>query len=201
MVNSPFCSKQKPQNKTPPERCTRHSSEGGFSSKSRFHFCLSLKAGNGGAPHGDTSRRGSRRVLSGRTLRGGLQTGFQPVACSLCADGMRRYSARINAFILLPLYYSGAAQGSQGRTKTIQNARRVALGIFSGRIILNFGISERLRALRYPIFTGGAVRKNAAYHCDSSREKGTPERPQTLRGSEIINLLSAEIAQSEAERN
>ena len=77
----------------------------------------------------------------------------------------------------------------------------IALGIFSGRIILNFGISERLRALRYPIFTGGAVRKNAAYHCDSSREKGTPERLRTLRGSEIINLLSAEIAQSEAERN
>mgnify|MGYP007066188066 CR=1 FL=1 len=78
---------------------------------------MSLKAGNGGAPHGDTSPRGSRRVLSGRTLRGGLQTGFQPVACSLCADGVRRYSARINAFILLPLYYSGAVQGSQGTTK------------------------------------------------------------------------------------
>ena len=116
MVNSPFCGRQKPQNKPPPERCTKHSSEGGFLSKSRFHFCLSLKAGNGGAPHGDTSRRGSRRVLSGRTLRGSLQTGFQPVACSLCADDMRRYSARINAFILLPLYYSGAAQGSQGGT-------------------------------------------------------------------------------------
>ena len=56
-------------------------------------------------------------MLSGRTLRGSLQTGFQPVACSLCADGMRRYSARINAFILLPLYYSGAVQGSQGTTK------------------------------------------------------------------------------------
>ena len=70
--------------------------------------------------------------------------------------------------------------------RTIQNALRVALGIFSGRIILNFGISERLRAFRYPIFT---------------REKGTPERPQTLRGSEIIDLLSTEIAQSEAERN
>ena len=117
MVNSPFCGRQKPQNKTPPERCTKHSSEGGFSSKSRFHFCLSLKACNGGTPHGDTSHGGSRRVLSGRTLRGGLQTGFQPVACSLCADGVRRYSARINAFILLPLYYSGAAQGSQGGTK------------------------------------------------------------------------------------
>jgi len=33
MVNSPFCSKQKPQNKTPPERCTRHNSEGGFKIK------------------------------------------------------------------------------------------------------------------------------------------------------------------------
>ena len=32
-----------------------------------------------------------------------------------------------------------------------------ALGIFSGRIILIFGIAERLRTLRYPIFTGGVV--------------------------------------------
>ena len=40
--------------------------------------------------------------------------------------------------------------------RTIQNALRVALGILSGRIILNFGISERLRAFRYPIFTGRA---------------------------------------------
>lgn len=70
--------------------------------------------------------------------------------------------------------------------RTIQNARRVALGILSGRIILNFGISERLRAFRYPIFI---------------REKGPPERPQTLRGAEIIDILSTEIAQSEAERN
>ena len=34
------------------------------------------------------------------------------------------------------------------------NARRVALGIFSGKNILYFGIAERLRTLRYPIFTG-----------------------------------------------
>ena len=32
-------------------------------------------------------------------------------------------------------------------------------------------------------------------------KNGPPERPQTLRGAEIINLLSAEIAQSKAERN
>ena len=44
--------------------------------------------------------------------------------------------------------------------RTIQNARLVALGILSGRIILNFGISERLRAFRYPIFTEGVVEEN-----------------------------------------
>ena len=33
-------------------------------------------------------------------------------------------------------------------SRTILNALRVALGIFSGRIILNFGLSERLRAFR-----------------------------------------------------
>ena len=34
------------------------------------------------------------------------------------------------------------------------------LAIFSGKIILNFGISERLRAFRYPIFTEGVVEEN-----------------------------------------
>lgn len=37
----------------------------------------------------------------------------------------------------------------------IQNALRVALRINSGKKIFIFGIAERLRALRYPIFTGG----------------------------------------------
>ena len=43
--------------------------------------------------------------------------------------------------------------------------------MFSGRIILNFGISERLRAFRYPIFTGGVVEKNSicsAAFCESA---------------------------------
>ena len=30
-----------------------------------------------------------------------------------------------------------------------------ALGIVRGKYIFNFGIAERLRTLRYPIFTGG----------------------------------------------
>ena len=43
---------------------------------------------------------------------------------------------------------------------TIWNALRVALGIFSGRIILNFGIQKRLRAFLNPIFTDGVVTEN-----------------------------------------
>ena len=38
---------------------------------------------------------------------------------------------------------------------TILNALRVALGIFSGRIILNFGFQKSLRAFLNPIFTKG----------------------------------------------
>ena len=132
-----------------------------FSSKSRFHFCLSLKAYNGGTPHGDTSRRGSRRVLSGRTLRGGLQTSFQPVACSLCADGVRRYSARINAFILLPLYYSGAAQGSQGGTKNDSECPPRCFGHNLRKNILVFVDLENLRIFQIYFFTGGAVKANS----------------------------------------
>ena len=35
-----------------------------------------------------------------------------------------------------------------------------ALGMISGKIIFNFEIAERLRTLRYPIFTGGNVTEN-----------------------------------------
>ena len=32
--------------------------------------------------------------------------------------------------------------------------------MFSGKIILNFGVQKRLRAFLYPIFTGGVVEEN-----------------------------------------
>ena len=35
-----------------------------------------------------------------------------------------------------------------------------ALRINSGRIIFVFGIAERLRAFRYPIFTVGVIKEN-----------------------------------------
>ena len=40
------------------------------------------------------------------------------------------------------------------------NALRIALGIFSGKNILYFGVQKRLRAFLNPIFTGGVVEKN-----------------------------------------
>ena len=50
-----------------------------------------------------------------------------------------------------------------------------ALRISSGRIIFIFGIAERLRTLRYPIFTGGVHAKK-------------PRRADALRGG-VIQLL------------
>ena len=41
--------------------------------------------------------------------------------------------------------------------RTIWNAAACALGMIRGKFIFNFGIAERLRTLRYPIFTGGGV--------------------------------------------
>lgn len=99
-------------------------------------------------------------MLSGRTLRSGLQTGFQPVACSLCADGVRRYSARINAFILLPLYYSGTAQGSQGGTKNDPECPPRCSGHNLRKIILVFVNLENLRIFQIYFFTGGVVKAN-----------------------------------------
>ena len=54
-----------------------------------------------------------------------------------------------------------------------------ALRIFSGKIIYNFGIAERLRALRYPIFTGGVVEENCRPTvAPPPREKVNRENPQ-----------------------
>ena len=43
--------------------------------------------------------------------------------------------------------------------------------MFSGKIILNFGVQKRLRAFLYPIFTGGVVEENgicSAAFCESA---------------------------------
>ena len=73
------------------------------------------------------------------------------------------------------------------------NGFRCALAMFSGRIILNFGISERLRAFRYPIFTGGVVEKNSicsAAFCESAalQEKLLPAFSRPTRHVTISPL-------------
>ena len=50
-----------------------------------------------------------------------------------------------------------------------------ALRIFSGRIILNFGVQKRLRAFLNPIFTDGVVTENgicSAAFCESAALRG-----------------------------
>ena len=61
-------------------------------------------------------------------------------------------------------------------------ASACALAIISGRKLYIFGIAERLRALRYPIFTGGVVEGNGicnAAFCESAalREDTAGLRP------------------------
>ena len=58
-----------------------------------------------------------------------------------------------------------------------------ALRIFSGRIIFIFGIAERLRTLRYPIFTGGVATVSGIYR---KQDRKKPRRAGALRGTMLI---------------
>ena len=106
-----FSALRAPQDsKTPPTPCQRHSIEGGLFSKSRFHSGLSLKADNGGHPRCDTQ-------LPAACCPGALHAAVCKQASSqrpvLSAQTMQRYSARINAFILLQTYYNSRRGVSQ----------------------------------------------------------------------------------------
>ena len=83
---------------------------GGLFSKSRFHSGLSLKADNGGHPRCDTQ-------LPAACCPGALHAAVCKQASSqrpvLSAQTMQRYSARINAFILLQTYYNSRRGVSQ----------------------------------------------------------------------------------------
>ena len=56
-------------------------------------------------------------------------------------------------------------------------ASACALAIFSGKIIFNRAMPERLRTLRHCIFTGGGVEENGscrAAFCESAAQRGAP---------------------------
>ena len=85
-------------------------------------------------------------------------------------------------------------------------ASAAALAIFSGKIIYKFGIPERLRTLRYSIFTGGVVTGNSSFtgqvRCLLLRsfvKNASPESPQTFRACSISKYYSADYSQSAAE--
>ena len=73
------------------------------------------------------------------------------------------------------------------RGGTIGNALRAALRINSGKIIYNFGIAERLRALRYPIFTGGGRGGKRHLQCRFLRKRGAAGK--ALLGASGLNPL------------
>ena len=115
-------------------------------------------------------------------MRGGLQTGFQPVACSLCADGVRRYSARINAFILLPLYYSGAVQGSQGTTKNDSECPPRCFGHIQRKNYFKFRDSRTPAGVPLSHFhSRGHKGKPPVNRYAPPCEKVVPKRPQAFR--------------------
>ena len=80
------------------------------------------------------------------------------------------------------LAVGGAGQGGGKRSafltvrrKTILNGFRYALAIFSGKIIFNRAMPERLRTLRHCIFTGGGATENcicSAAFCESAARRG-----------------------------
>ena len=60
--------------------------------------------------------------------------------------------------------------------KRFKMASACALAIISGRKLYIFGIAERLRALRYPIFTGGVVEGNGICSACFLRKRGAAGR-------------------------
>ena len=61
---------------------------------------------------------------------------------------------------------------------------RFALAIISGKFIFNFGIAERLRTLRYPIFTGGVVTENGSSRACFLRKCGAAGTAKDLISEE-----------------
>ena len=71
-------------------------------------------------------------------------------------------------------------------------ASACALAMFSGKIILNFGVQKRLRAFLNPIFTDGVVTENgicSAAFCESMALRASacsPERADFPRPGEDV---------------
>ena len=70
-----------------------------------------------------------------------------------------------------------------------------ALRIFSGIIIYNFGIAERLRTLRYPIFTGRGLERTPSVFASQSQ---LPRRGSLWRARTLCSLAENRTAMPKA---
>ena len=85
------------------------------------------------------------------------------------------------------------------RRRTILNGRRFALGIFSGKIIYNFGTAERLRTLRCPVFTERAAAGKWLFAVTAPTvKKGLQKRPQAFLKPSYRNEIPLIMAKAKA---
>ena len=77
------------------------------------------------------------------------------------------------------------------------NALRVALGIFSGKNIFYFGIAERLRTLRYPIFMGrgrdGKRQLPRWFPAETAARRGKPSCGKLISVVTVDSLLKKSL--------
>ena len=79
------------------------------------------------------------------------------------------------------------------------NALRAALGIFSGKIIYNFGTAERLRTLRCPVFTERDAAGNWLLAVMTPTvKKGLQKRPQAFLKPSYKNEIPLIMARAKA---
>ena len=81
------------------------------------------------------------------------------------------------------------------------NALLVALGIFSGKIIYNFGTAERLRTLRCPVFTERDAAGNWLFAVMAPTvKKGLQKRPQAFLKPSYRNEIPLIMASNDDDR-
>ena len=77
------------------------------------------------------------------------------------------------------------------------NTLRIALGIFSGKNIFYFGIAERLRTLRYPIFTGRERNGNRQlprwFPAETAARRGKPLLGKLISMVNVDSLLKKSL--------
>ena len=71
------------------------------------------------------------------------------------------------------------------------NALRIALGMFSGKIILNFGVQKHLRAFLNPIFTGRELPRR--FPAETAARLGKPSCGKLISMVNIDSLLKKSL--------